>query len=53
MRQVRIVAAVPHNDSGELEVVLEVTHGSETFSPTTELKSIWIDSDKLSDMADG
>ncbi len=53
MRQVRIVAAVPHNDSQELEVILEITLGAETFNSTTELKSIWIDSDRLSEMADG
>ena len=49
---VRIVAAVPHNETEELEVILEVTkklaiysHGNET-----ELRSVWIDAHKLLEM---
>lgn len=48
---VRIVAAVPHNDTEELEVILEVTTGEE-FNQKTELKQVWLDAHKLLELAD-
>jgi hypothetical protein len=44
---VRIVAAVPHNETSELEVILEVTRDTSNFMTETKLKSVWIDAEKL------
>jgi len=50
---IRIVAAVPHNETSELEVILEVTRDTSAFQVSTELKSVWIDAEQLRQMADG
>jgi hypothetical protein len=52
MKKVRIVAAVPHHDSDELEVILETKEQVSTFETKTELRSVWLDAHKLLDMAD-
>jgi hypothetical protein len=50
MKKVRIVAAVPHNDSDELEVILETREQITQFTTETVLHSVWLDAHKLLDM---
>jgi len=49
--KVRIVAAVPHNDSEELEVIIEITRDTSAFQTSTELKSVWLDAHRLAEEA--
>jgi len=52
MKDVRIVAAVPHQDSDELEVILETKEQLSAFNVETKLHSVWLDAHKLLQMAD-
>lgn len=52
MEKIRIVAAVPHNDSEELEVILEVSNPTSDFMTEEILYSAWIDAHELFNLAD-
>ena len=47
MKETRIVATAIHNETEELEVIIEVTEGVETFTPVTDLYSVWINTGEL------
>ena len=52
-KQIRIVSATTHEETGELEVILEIkTEQSPQDFPKTQLKSVWIDGETLLEMAD-
>lgn len=51
MKKVRIVAAVPHNDSEELEVILDVLEDDRALVAKHSLKSVWLDAHQLEQMS--
>ena len=50
--EIRIVAAVPHNETGELEVIVETTSTKDSnFAVNSKLTSIWITKEELAERA--
>ncbi len=47
MRKVRIIAGRVHDESEEIEIIIEVIEGVETYTPDIQLEAIWFDANKL------
>ena len=48
---IRIVAAVNHNETGELEVIVETTSEDSKFAISSKLTSIWLTKEELAERA--
>lgn len=45
--KLRVVAAVVHDDTTEVEIILEITTNVGSLNESSTLQSIWIDCDEL------